>query len=381
MGNVLVGVVLPCTGRLRQLGEPLTFVLDIVRGQARRRGVSFIVADSRSTPEGARHAVRRLVRDERVSMVLTLGGTQVLPAVARACEELAVPCLSTTLPWQVFHRARRQPAHFAHHMCWGLDGIASAFAQLWEAAVGTALVGVVWNDGPQGTALRDPSHGFLPLVASRGHRVLDPGGYREGSVDFGPHVEAFRSAGVDVVTSAATAADLAAFAEAASSRGFRPRLITCSRWLAYPFGAKAAGVADIGTVVAWTPRHPYRASLSDHTGEELAADYQRGTGLPWSQPLGLAHALVEVAVHVLTVAHDPTDPDQVVQALRRTRLDTIVGPIDFPAGPIPTVATLPLAGGQWRERAGRTELVVVTNADVPAVPTADVVRPASWPSP
>lgn len=354
MTEVVVGVVVPRSGRLRRLADPVTFVLDLVGNGLRVHGrpVTFAVADSRSDPVGAREAVRRLA--DRASVVLTLGGTQALPAVAAACEELRVPCVSTTLPWQVYrrHRAVERP-EWSFHFCWGIDDIAGAFADLWS---GNRRIGCLWNDGAQGTALRDPVNGFAATAQARGHELVDPGGYRESASTFAEQVDRFLAEDVRVVTAAATAEDLAAFADVAARRGLRTELITCSRWLSYPFGAERAGLSGIGTIVAWSPRHPHRSSLDGLRAAELASAYEQRTGDPWLQPLGLAHALVEVAVHAVGQADDPADRAQVAEALRHTALDTIAGRVDWTTGPAPGIARIPLTAGKWLRRDGRMEL-------------------------
>ncbi|MEU0270528.1 ABC transporter substrate-binding protein [Streptomyces sp. NPDC006307] len=374
-----VGVVVARTGRLARLGDPLAYVMELVAPKLRGR-VRLVSRDSRSTAEGARRAVRELVRDEGARMVVTLAGTEVLPTVADSCEEAGVPCLSSTFPWQVYFYGRgateERPFRWTYHFCWGLDDIAETFADLWEAAGAgpDGAVGCLWNDGPQGAWSRHTAHGFLPAARARGYRLVDPAGYREPSVGFDGQsgaLAAFREAGVDVVTSAATGADLALFRRQAAAYGLRPRLITCSRWLAYPPAATAAGEcaqADVGTLVYWTPDHPYRSSLDGMTAAELAEAYEHATGNRWLQPLGLAYALFEVASHALTTATDPTDPPSVAAALGATHLDTMAGPLDWTSGPVPNVATVPLSGGQWQR--GRThpyELVVVDPRDVPGL--------------
>ncbi|WP_346130599.1 hypothetical protein [Lentzea roselyniae] len=102
-----------------------------------------------------------------MSLVLTLGGTHTLPAVAAACEEFGVPGVSTTLPWQVYQACRgvAEPA-WSFHFCWGLDDIAGAFADMWDGVAEHATVGCLWNNGVQGTALRDPANGFGPTAAT-----------------------------------------------------------------------------------------------------------------------------------------------------------------------------------------------------------------------
>ncbi|OKJ93476.1 ABC transporter substrate-binding protein [Streptomyces sp. CB03234] len=374
-----VGVVVARTGRLARLGDPLAYAMELLAPKLRGR-LRLVGRDSRSSAEGARRAVRELVEVERARIVVTLAGTEVLPAVADACEEAGVPCLSTTFPWQVYYHGGRR-RRWTYHFCWGLDDIAETFADLWEAVGGTErTVGCLWNDGPQGTWSRHPAHGFLPAARARGHRLVDPAGYREPAAALGEHVVAFREAGVDVVTSAATGADLGLFRREAARQGLRPRLITCSRWLAYPPAATTpAGQppqAGVGTLVYWTPAHPYRSSLDGTTAAELAEGYERSTGNQWLQPLGLAYALVEVAAHALATAGDPAAPASVAAALGATRLQTVAGPLDWTSGPVPHIATVRLAGGQWqRGRRHPYELVVTDSRRVDGLPAGGELLP------
>ncbi|MDT9683940.1 ABC transporter substrate-binding protein [Streptomyces sp. TRM76323] len=391
--TLTVGVVVARTGRLASLGDPLAFALDLLRPRldAVRRGgrrypLRLVARDSRSTAEGAREAVRELIADEDARIVLTLAGTQVLPAVADACEEAGVPCLSSAFPWQVYYFGRgadeRRPFSWTYHFCWGLDDIAETFADLWEHAAGPGrTVGCLWNDGPQGTWSRHAERGFAPAALARGHRLVDPGGYREPAESLDDHVTAFEAAGADIVTSAATARDLALFRARAAERGHTPRLITCSRWLAYPPTTTGGGDRPaqdrVATLVYWTPSHPYRSSLDGTTAADLAEAYEQATGGQWLQPLGLAYALFEVAHHALATADDPADPASLAAAVSRTRLETVAGPLDWTAGPVPNIATIRLAGGQWQPGERHPyELAVVTGGRVEGLrPTADLLPP------
>ncbi|MGW6461568.1 ABC transporter substrate-binding protein, partial [Streptomyces sp. NPDC055078] len=378
--TLTVGVVAPLSGRLAKLGDPLLFAMDLLRREmrpvlngGRTYDVRIACRDSRSDAESARRATEELVREERADVIVTLAGTEVLPAVSDTCEALRVPCVSSTFPWQVYYFGRgatpQRPFGWTYHFCWGLDDIATVFSEMWGAAGPGLKVGCLWNDGPQGNWSRDPGRGVLPAAADQGHTLVDPAGYGESAPDFHHHITEFLAEGVEIVTSAATAADLALFRRQAAERGLRPRLITCSRWLAYPVtasGADEPAEADIATLVYWTPRHPYRSSLDGTTAAELAAAYERSTGNQWLQPLGLAYALFEVAAHALSSADDPRDRQSVAAAIGRTRLDTMAGPLDWTAGPVPNVATVRLVGGQWkRGKRHPYELAVVANAQWP----------------
>nr|BFE51656.1 ABC transporter substrate-binding protein [Saccharothrix mutabilis subsp. capreolus] len=337
----VIGVVLAATGRLAPLGVPLDFVARVLPWP-----VDVVVRDSASTPDGARAAALSLA-DAGVRVVVTLGGTQTLPAVARACTEREVPCVSTTLPWQVFHAEVFDDDHrpgWAFHFSWGVDDIAEVFADLWEHLGPVRRVGCLWNDGTQGDASR---RWFRPVARARGHVLVDLP-YREHAGEL-PDL-----ADVDVVTSAATAADLAA-----AVRHARPRLITCSRWLTYPFSVAAHDLLDgVATIVYWTPEH------RDGAGRDLAAAYETATGTPWLQPLGMAHAALEVACHAATAADSRSGTAEVLAGLR---LESMAGTLDWTGGPAPGVARVPLAGGQWRA-GDRPELVVVDNRRAPAAP-------------
>ncbi|MEV7083297.1 ABC transporter substrate-binding protein [Streptomyces sp. NPDC093516] len=392
--SLCVGVVAPLTGRLAPLGSPLSYVLRRlaprlahVRNGGRRHTVTVAVRDSRSDPEAARRAVRELAA-AGAHLVLTMAGTRVLPAVTDACEEAGVPCVSTTFPWQAYLHARAAgPGHrfrWTYHFAWGLDDIAAVFADLWERVGGRGGVGCLWNDDLQGALLRHQRHGFAPVTSARGHTLVDLGAYREPAPGFAAQVARLREHGADLVTSAATATDLALFHREARAAGVRPRLITCSRWLTYPHThtTPAPGVhgelgdARVATLVYWSPDHPYRSGLDGTSCAELARAYERDTGAPWLQPLGLAHALLETAHHALTAADDPTDRACVARTLAGTTLDTVAGTLDWTRGPAPNIALLPLVGGQWQPTARGPRLAVVGNRAHPGVPLTGELTPA-----
>ncbi len=57
-------------------------------------------------------------------------------------------------------------------------------------------------------------------------------------------------------------------------------------------------------------------------------------------------------------------------------LETIVGPLDFAAGPYPNTAASPLVGGQWVEgEVFPYDLVVVANSTAPEIPLGGSVQP------
>lgn len=383
MRKLKIGIVVHRTGRLAGLGRPLGFAAEAFGArtpelvtQAGLRGLEVRLADSGSTASGARAAAEWLARGERVELVLTLGGTSTLPAVVETCRAAAVPCVSTTLPWQAYRAAlpvgEAVGPPSAFHFCWGLDDIAHVFADAWSVVRPAARVGCLWNSGVHGQLLRRPENGFLAAVASRGFTAVDLGGYSEGAGEVASQAARAREQAVDVVTASALPGDLAAFDRETAAQAIPLRLITCSRWLSYPFGARSAAVEGVVTPVYWSPAHPW-ATADGLTAGQLAASFSRATGAPWCQPLGPAYALFEVAAHAFGAANDPHDRASVAAAVDGARVETVAGPLDWGTGPEPSVALLGLATGQWRDVSSRAGLVI-TATRTPGVPVTGDLR-------
>ena len=136
----------------------------------------------------------------------------------------------------------------------------------------------------------------------------------------------------------------------------------------------------MSTEVWWSPNHPFTSSLTGTTSKQLADDYTAKTGKQWTQPLGFAHALFELATDALKRTTNVDDPQSIVDAVKATNLNTIVGPVNWTGGgPIPNVSKTPLVGGQWGK--GTTfpfDMVIVTNKSAPNIPTAGQLRPIPY---
>ena len=86
--------------------------------------------------------------------------------------------------------------------------------------------------------------------------------------------------------------------------------------------------------------------------------------------------MFEVAADALKRAGKVDDKQAIADAIKATRLDTIVGTLDWSKGPVPNVAKTPLVGGQWRRgSSGRYELVIVNNKTAPQIPASSKLQP------
>ena len=76
-------------------------------------------------------------------------------------------------------------------------------------------------------------------------------------------------------------------------------------------------------------------------------------------------------------SHGPGDRAATLDALTKTNLETIVGPITWGKGPVKNVTKTPLVGGQWRLRAGgnKYDIVITDNKTAPEIPVGGHMEP------
>jgi branched-chain amino acid transport system substrate-binding protein len=383
--------VTPQSGPLFTFGDADSFVIDTARQRfkdglelgRRAHPVQILVRDSQSDPVRAREVARQLI-DEQIHLMLVSSTPETTNPVADACERAGVPCISTVTPYQPWfldrdppqNPADPKPYQWTWHFFWGLEDLISVFADMWGQIENNQVLGGLWPDDGDGKAF---SRGFPAALEPQGYRIVDPGRYRNEKDSFQVEIQRFRSASADIVTGVPVPADFATFWKQAGEEGYRPKIATVAKAAVFPAFLEAMGdAAGISAEVWWSPSHPYRSSLTGERAADLARSYTTATGRQWTQPIGFAHALFELAVHVLQRAGDVNDRQSVVDAIEATSLDTIVGRVDWSRrlADFPNVARTPLVGGQWRP--GRTwpfELEIVSNATNPEIPATGSLQP------
>lgn len=391
-GGLKIGYVSPQTGPLAPFGEADTFILGGVRqvfagGLAiggKPYPVEIVVKDSQSNPNRAASVANELILKDQVDIVLVSSTPETVNPVSDQCELNGVPCISTVVPWQpwFFTRGGKPGTGFdwTYHFFWGLEDIIGTFLDMWGQVSTDKVVGGLFPNDGDGNAWGDKTLGFPPVLAKSGYRIVDPGRYQNLSQDFSAQISAFKQAKAEVLTGVVIPPDFTTFWTQAKQQGLTPKVVTVGKALLFPSSLEALGDAgnDLGSEVWWTPSHPFKSSLTGATPADVAKAYTAATKKQWTQPLGFAHALFEVAADAFKRSGDPKDKDAVIKAVAATKLDTIVGRIDWSNGPMKNVAKTPLVGGQWRRTPGgpfKYDLVVTSNVTAPGIPKAGSMQP------
>src|SRR5499433_267683 len=384
------GYVSPQTGPLAGFGEADNFVVGGVRKALGKglslsggpRPVEILVRDSQSDPNRAGEVASRLILSDKVDLMLVASTPETTNPVSDQCEVNGTPCISTVCPWQpwFFARGGKPEVGFksTYHFFWGLEDIIGVFVDMWNSIETDKVVGALWPNDGDGNAWSDKERGFPPALAKAGYKVVDPGRFPNLTDDFSAQISTFKKEKVEIVTGVPIPPDWTTFWKQAAQQGFKPKIASVGKALLFPRSVEALGNLGDGmsTEVWWTPKHPFKSSLTGASAAELASAYTKETKKQWTQPLGFTHALCEVGLDVLKRASSADDKGAIVAAIKATNLNTVVGPISWAKGPVPNVTKTPLVGGQWtRAKDGRFDIVIVSNRSAPNIPTGGKLRP------
>ena len=395
-----LGYVSPHTGPLAAFGEPDDFIikgfLDTVKGGLKLGGknveVEVVVKDSQSNPNRAAEVAKELIVGDEVAMMLVASTPETTNPVSTQCEIEGVPCISTVAPWQPYFIGRQQnpgdpkswkPFESTFHFFWGLEDIIAVYTNMWgQVSTNKSVGGLFPNDG-DGNAWGDKVVGFPPVLDKLGYKLTDPGRFQDLTDDFSAQIAAFRQSEVEIVTGVVIPPDFTTFWNQAKQQGFKPKVASVGKALLFPVAIEALGKNgnNLSSEVWWTPNHPFKSSLTGMSAKALADAYEKGTGKQWTQPIGFVHALFEIAVDVLKRSHDVGDNKAIVSAIGSTKLDTVVGHIEWGNKNLPpfaqkNIAKTPLVGGQWRIRDGnKYDIVITDNKTAPEIPAGGKMQP------
>ena len=386
---VKIGYVSPQTGPLAPFGEADKWVIeqmklafkDGITIAGKKHEVQIILKDSQSNPNRAGEVANDLILKDKVSLLLTAGTPETSNPVSDVAELNEIPCISSVVPWQPWFFGRKgDPAkgfNWTYHIFWGLEDVIANFTNGWKSVQTNKKVGGLFPNDGDGNAWGDKELGFPKPLSQMGFTLTDPGRFQNGTQDFSAQIAAFKKEGVEIVTGVVIPPDAKTFLTQAKQQGFKPKVITLGKALLFPGAIEALG--DLGdglsTEVWWSPSHPFTSSLTKQSAKALAESYESSTKKQWTQPIGFAHALFEVASDALKRSKSLKAAD-VRDAVAASKLKTVVGDVAWGGqGPFKNVSKTPLVLGQWNKgKKYKYELSIVNNETAKNIPTDSKLR-------
>jgi len=377
-GKIKIGFVTPSTGSLALFGETDGWAVEKIRallkdGLKTQNGktydVEILVRDTQSDSNRAAKVAADLILNDQVHLLIPASTTEGVPAAADQAELYQCPCISTGAPWQAVILPRggskEKPFKWTYHFFWGLDEALNTFVGLWRTVETNRKVGMLFPQNMDGEAWGNKDYGLPSPTRKAGFEVVVPGFFQPRTSDYSSQINAFKQAGCDIIGGITYPDDFKTFVTQCAQQGYKPKVITVAAALLFPSGVQALGPLGDGmsSEVWWTPAFPFKSTLTGQVSRDIANLWESETKKQWTQPLGYSHAIWEVALDALKRSANPLDREANREALVATKLDTLIGRVDFSTGPQQNVSTTPIFGGQWvKGDKWPYELKIVDNA-------------------
>ena len=355
-------------------------VKDGVKIGGKTYAVELVIKDNQSDPNRSAVVSSELVLRDKCDLVLCFGGDPAA-AMGELADTRGMPTISTMVPWTGWKFSRGATAEnlteksfpYTYHFFWGAAEVVKNFLAMWNSVRTNKIVGTFYVDNPTGKAFANLKTGLPGGMAQHGYREVPGGFFKMATDDFTNQLSAFKSAGAEIVSGLVFPSHWATFWNQAAQVGYRPEVCTMAAAFLFASTITALGPRGDGmsTEVWWTPKFPYKSSITGQSGRELATEWENATGKQWTQPIGYAHAIWEVGLAAMKSSGDPKNKEAVRNAIANLSVDTIVGPVRFKDSPVKNVSITSMAAGQWRKTKGGRfpfELLIVYNATAPQIP-------------
>jgi branched-chain amino acid transport system substrate-binding protein len=355
-----IGYVSPQTGPLASFATGDNYIINKLKpvlnkgfnAGGKTWNIQVVVKDSQSTTTRATQVTQELINSDNVDIVVASATPDTANPVSDACEAAGIPNVTTIVPWEAWFLGRgKKPGdsfNYSTMFFFGMKEFTDLFIHMWQTVGNNSgPVACLWPNDTDANAFRA---GFPPAMKPAGYQVVDGGAYADGTTDFSAQIAKFKAASTDLFTCTPIPPDFQVFWKQAAQQGFKPKLATVAKVMLFPSEAVSLGSLsnNIATDVWWSPFAPYKSTFDGTTCKQLADDFAKTTGSQWTQALGSAYSLFEIAVQALKSASDPRDRKDVADKLKNMKINGISGPLDFTTGPQPGIALQKISGGQWR---------------------------------
>ena len=366
--TIKIGFVSPLTGPAAGFGEPDPYVVGLAKAAFAKGlkignktyGVQIIEKDAQSVPATAAQVAQQLISSSQVDLLLATSTPEVVNPVADAAEAAGVPCISTVVPWEAWYFGRGakpgapSPFKWTYHFSFGVADFAACYLDLWSQVPNNKKVGVMWPNDADGNAIR----GALgPVLAKAGYTIVDPGAYQDGTNDYTPQITKFKQENCQIFNTFPIPPDFTTFWRQAAQQGYTKTVKIAQIAKTGLFASQVDAVGNLGYNLAsgeyWGPTWPYRSSLTGISAAALGAGYTKKSGRYPNQQLGASLSLFDVAAAALKASGNPKDKAAVANAMKKLRVQTPVGMLQWGVGgaknPVANVVATPIIGNQWRK--------------------------------
>jgi branched-chain amino acid transport system substrate-binding protein len=397
--EIKIGVVSPQTGPLAMFGIADQWSADLttktigdgrVLGDGKKHSIKIVFQDTQSDSNRASQVAGDLISNQKVDIITVSGSPDTVLPAANQCEALETPMLSVFCPWAAFVFSRggdfEKPFKWTYGHLLGMEQGVTTLIDMFNMTQTNKKVGFAVPNTADGLAWINDQTGALPFFQAAGYTVINPGEFQSGNEDFTAQITHFKKEGCEVLAGAMTTLDFINFWKQCLQQGFNPKTASMDLALSFPQAAEAIGPSVYGLLMEglWHRTFPYTDTLTGLTCKQLADDYEQATGSQYTSAIG-SHAKISWAIDVLERATDLDDKETIIAAIQRSKLETILGPVDMtspldqnpldPMGihPHPNCTKTVMTGQQWvKGPKWPYDVAVVSSSIAPDIPKVSI---------
>ena len=324
--------------------------------------MSIVIRDTQSDVNYGGTVAANLITDDKVDILMAASTTDTTIPAAIQAEALGCPAVLTDSPSDSLINGvggtKTQQFKWWYMVFWDNKGLLDASLALYsDKALSTnKVVGALWPNDVEGN---DRRSFYTPALKAGGYTVVDGGAFAVGMENWGTIINQFKSAGVEILQGLMVPPDWGTFWKQAYQSSWVPKVVDIGIQTLFPLTMEALGTTGLGMCGQswWHPLNPFKSSLTGETCADLCLAYEQTTGQQWTQPME-HYMLFEWAVDVFKRTKNVDDKEEIIANLASTKMDTIVGPLDFTtpvttggttvgARCFPNVVFTPMWMGQW----------------------------------
>ncbi|MEM1586468.1 MAG: ABC transporter substrate-binding protein [Candidatus Bathyarchaeia archaeon] len=326
--EVRVGYIASITGVLAAFGQPHSWavqkffskVTEVTVGGERLQ-IKLITYDDSSDATKAVALAEQLILQDKVHILLTSAGPPITAIpIAQDCDRYKMPCLTDGLfePWWesgpykyawciASSLITEPPEGDPRHGKPGYTDLGAylEFTNLFRDKT-NRRVAIFAPDDADGRVFYNFAKDRLPKA---GYTIVgvekNLGLYAPGTMDFTAIIREWKEAGAEILWGLSDSPSFANMWRQANTLGWKPKLAMDGRALKnYDDVAAIGGGLQHGLIDPfniWNPYLPWKCSVTGITGMQLAEEWTRETGKPWTDILS-GYSVGEVTVHVLEAA-------------------------------------------------------------------------------
>lgn len=354
--KVVIGASIPISGELAVFGEyekwGYEHAVDVVNEKGgieidgEKKEVELKLLDDKSNPNTTSANVQRLISESKVVALLGSCTPPLVNAGAVIADRSRIPLVTGCAPLGAFKAAKDW------EYAWDLffdeaQATKVPFEMLEETGKGAETnkkIVVLHDNEPDGIIF---SKLWGEAAAEFGYEIVLDEQFPVGQSSYTTAITKAKSSGADIVLAQVTPPAAIAIRKTMAAQGYTPKVLAIEKGGEPAQFPEAVGKLADGVLVAayWNPTFDYPGAA------ELAKEFEQQTGQTSSQHIADTEAAATVLLNAIEEAGS-TEASKINEAIAKTKLETVVGPIEF--SPEHT-ATIKSVESQWQD--GKAEIV------------------------